>query len=218
MIAASGNFGRARQGLFHYGYWAEATIGQSNGVPGPSFYAGGGSSRHLVAAHELGHNLGLWHGGTNQPEEMNHKSAYPSIMNYAFAYSMPGGTTDQPSRFSEGRMEPIDYRSMTETAYSAAGNAEYLTGSPFNYFALAECINEDAVTRQNCVDFNHDRRFTEQGVMYDPAHQFGSGAGYLGIRYGGAQWPDLHDLRLAGPGPTADLLPPAQTTRSPTCG
>jgi hypothetical protein len=45
--------------------------------------------RHASAfMHELGHNLGLMHGG-GQPD--NGKPNYPSIMNYPIAYKYPLG-------------------------------------------------------------------------------------------------------------------------------
>ncbi|MBI5711654.1 MAG: hypothetical protein HZC42_15315 [Candidatus Eisenbacteria bacterium] len=50
--------------------------------------AGVSPIRHQAAAfmHELGHNLGLWHGGQ---DDWNHKPNYHSIMNYTWQFPVP---------------------------------------------------------------------------------------------------------------------------------
>jgi predicted DsbA family dithiol-disulfide isomerase len=71
--------------------------------------------------HELGHNLGLHHGGPNTlfDAETNYKPNYFSIMNYA--YEFPGiGVSDAPGPFLTTTLDPatsyrIDY---SETALS----------------------------------------------------------------------------------------------------
>ena len=48
--------------------------------------------------HELGHNLGLRHGGG---DDVNYKPNYLSIMNYAFQFA--GLRQDEPPRFDYSR-------------------------------------------------------------------------------------------------------------------
>ena len=98
------NFDTARHAVFHYAISAHALGGQEAGgisrnsdssgwhasdfivtVPEGWFTANTEHTRRVVGGtfmHELGHNLGLRHGGF---EDANFKPSYLSIMNYAFA-------------------------------------------------------------------------------------------------------------------------------------
>lgn len=66
-------------------------------------------------AHELGHNLGLRHGG---PENRNWKPNYSSVMNYLYQFSgvdtncSPGG--DRVLDYSHGTRPPLDETSLDE--------------------------------------------------------------------------------------------------------
>lgn len=67
-------------------------IGGCGQTPGDNFviFVGGGAysakDKAAVFMHELGHNLGLRHGGGDQ---VNGKPNYPSIMNYVLSYEYP---------------------------------------------------------------------------------------------------------------------------------
>lgn len=90
------NFATARHSVYHYMIWAHnladtcgSTSGMSRGIGASDFIVSlGGWTSHGTAdvrvgtfIHELGHNLGLRHGGGN---DVNYKSNYLSVMNYFF--------------------------------------------------------------------------------------------------------------------------------------
>lgn len=90
----AGSFPPELQGIAHYMIWAYAhssstSSGYSFGIPASDFvvtlgaWQGGGSQNARIGTfiHELGHNLGLRHGGkTDRPYSPN----YLSVMNYDF--------------------------------------------------------------------------------------------------------------------------------------
>ncbi|MCM6776393.1 M66 family metalloprotease [Nocardia sp. CDC159] len=92
------NFNRNRSRIFHYMIWADSynngcSSGISLGIPADTFVVSLGpkcgwnaGDDHNVGTfiHELGHNLGLRHGGT---DHVNYKPNYLSVMNYSFQFS-----------------------------------------------------------------------------------------------------------------------------------
>lgn len=104
-----------RAKVFHYAvsvYKVVETLetrGRTRGTPGADFVIGFGSPTNSpklpseieqagAFMHELGHNLGLEHGGS---DDINYKPNYLSIMNYSFAYTglcKPGGLCKSESR------------------------------------------------------------------------------------------------------------------------
>lgn len=98
------HFTKARAAVFHYNIWAHQlspgnySSGISRDLPASDFlvtlgpwggtdqYAGIGTPRAQAGTfmHELGHNLGLHHGGA---DDTNFKPNYLSVMNYAFQQS-----------------------------------------------------------------------------------------------------------------------------------
>ena len=66
--------------------------------------------------HELGHNLGLSHGGSVEEQSVNYKPNYPSVMNYAWQFS---GTYKLSHLglldYSEGTLSPINEFALSET-------------------------------------------------------------------------------------------------------
>jgi len=90
------NLAPARRELFHYNLWAHglppipgqgAPLGRSRTIPSSAFVVALGAwtrtpgSDAAIFMHELGHNLGLMHGGF---ENQNGKPNYPSVMNYLY--------------------------------------------------------------------------------------------------------------------------------------
>lgn len=91
------NFASARRKIFHYMIWAEnyaggTSSGISLGIPSDTFVVTlGGWTSHGTAnervgtfIHELGHNLNLRHGGS---DDVNYKPNFLSVMNYYFQMS-----------------------------------------------------------------------------------------------------------------------------------
>ncbi|MCG5056165.1 MAG: hypothetical protein KA712_24710 [Myxococcales bacterium] len=74
----------ARANIFHHYHVTSAGEGGQS-LPPPSKCAYGGNG-HRTMAHELGHNLGLFHEGNTGSGRMNNKPNYLSLMNYAFSY------------------------------------------------------------------------------------------------------------------------------------
>lgn len=67
--------------------------------------------------HELGHNLGLYHGGF---EDLNDKPNYNSVMNYSYQFSGVDTTCDRvgdgPANYSSGKYVRLDENSLDERA------------------------------------------------------------------------------------------------------
>lgn len=112
------NFDPIREGVFHY---AVRLYGQSNGlVLGEDFTVGDTctASSHAVAAktmHEMGHNLGLNHGGDTA---VNLKPNYNSVMNYTYADGIDtdcNGDGDGVLDYSRGLNAPLDESDLDET-------------------------------------------------------------------------------------------------------
>jgi hypothetical protein len=122
-------FNPARQGIYHYclfahDYWKG---GSSSGLsfsardfivtlgswPGQT---GTDNDQSGAFMHELGHNLGLGHGGNSG---VNFKPNYPSIMNYANTYTVDidfDGGLDGPLDYSHGFLPPLNENSLSEAA------------------------------------------------------------------------------------------------------
>lgn len=100
--------------------------GNQVGIAGPDFVLaydvihGGRPSRMEEAGtfmHELGHNLGLNHGGSSADGAINYKPNYPSIMNYFWQFS---GTFKNSTLglldYSEGTLAPLNENALSESA------------------------------------------------------------------------------------------------------
>lgn len=63
--------------------------------------------------HELGHNLGLHHGGS---DEINYKPNYPSVMNYLFQFTgIPLSNGSSVLDYSHGTMASLDENSLNDS-------------------------------------------------------------------------------------------------------
>ncbi|MEZ4292917.1 MAG: hypothetical protein R3E53_21240 [Myxococcota bacterium] len=90
------------------------TFGTGNGNPGmdtrSKFMA------YATFVHELGHNLGLGHVGTNGSGQTNCKPNYPSLMNYAYDYTFECSRmtlADTKIRFSDGSAPTVSLTRST---------------------------------------------------------------------------------------------------------
>ncbi|MFI5779496.1 hypothetical protein [Nocardia sp. NPDC051570] len=110
------NFNAKRSHVFHYMIWGDSydngcSSGISLGIPADTFVVALGprcgwnpddDSNVGTFIHELGHNLGLKHGGT---DHVNYKPNYLSVMNYSFQFSgVP--RTDGGSYFGYSNVNP----------------------------------------------------------------------------------------------------------------
>ena len=109
---------RARQVVFRYAIHVDqvptlAAVGFARGVPAADFVIVAGhpdfgngmtiAQERGVSMHELGHTLGLLHGGG---DDLNNKPNYTSVMNYR--WTLPGVPPDGRSDFSPVIEPPID--------------------------------------------------------------------------------------------------------------
>jgi hypothetical protein len=145
--------------------------------------------------HELGHNLGLAHGGYQTPCSLagfctdNYKPNYVSIMNYAYSTgAIPIETTSTTTGsgysyrvdYSDETLPPLNERNLDETA--GIGPTRHPTDiiywcCQYNGFALAG----------GPIDWNTNGTATDTGVAAD-LNQDGS----LGVLKGFNDWDEVH--------------------------
>jgi len=120
------NFSANRHGYFHYVIFAHGYTA----APGSSGQASIGGHRMLITlgcgysdvnpvaytiVHELGHNLGLLHGGD---EQCNRKPNYNSVMNYRFQFTGAMDCLQHPlgrPDYSDGTRRPLNENGLVET-------------------------------------------------------------------------------------------------------
>lgn len=140
------HFSPARRGVFHYGYVTTGGSGQG-GTGVTTFY----TSYTSGIAHELGHNLGLYHeGGANMPA-LNSKPNYPSLMSYNYLGSLPNVTMGR-GRFSEGLLPSLD-GPIDEATWGSGSAVAYLEADPFGY----------TIDAGGAIDLNRDNRIGGPG-------------------------------------------------------
>jgi hypothetical protein len=121
------NFDPDRARIFHYMVWAHnyeggSSSGLSFGIGADSFivtlgsWPSHGSSNAKVGTfiHELGHNLGLRHGGD---QNRNYKPNYLSLMTYAFQIDGVPRTDGGPAYFgySKAELKPLAESALVES-------------------------------------------------------------------------------------------------------
>lgn len=140
----------ARFGYFHRGSVAGISGGGGGVLYG--FCFGANSAYGGVAAHELGHNLGLDHGGNEPSFPANCKPHYRSPMSYAYLYD------DTLAQFSRGtRSLVLNPTAMDEQLGVGTTDPELLAAlrAPPWYLDVRD---------DGAVDWNRDGRFDEQPV------------------------------------------------------
>lgn len=152
-----------RGDVYHYMIWVNrynsgGSSGVSMGIPGKDFIVSLGSwgRRNTERAkigtfmHELGHNLGLKHGGA---DHMNYKPNYISIMNYAFQVS--GLWRDGKRVYDYQRLPAtrLDENALDESVGLGSAAVELRYGTQYNCNGRRRTIE----TLQNGgIDWNCD--------------------------------------------------------------
>lgn len=119
-------FNRKRKDIFRYciyinSFESQGTLGISNGIPGNSFISAKGriGSNEIAEAanfmHELGHTLGLTHGGTKDDHYI-YKPNHLSIMNYLYSCTgvFDGLYPTHEINYSEYELPEIDVNHVDE--------------------------------------------------------------------------------------------------------
>jgi hypothetical protein len=119
---------------------------------------GGCGPGFAVFAHEFGHQLSLSHEGDSAPAWC---PLYPSLMNYAFNYSLGGD--GNAVRFSGGLFRASELReaALDERLPYPYEQVKYLAAPPFRFTLAA--AGESATS----IDWNHDGKFDEAPVAAD---------------------------------------------------
>jgi hypothetical protein len=167
-----------RRGIFHYsvfGHYVDSNgfSGDSRGIPGAEFVIGmGGFSGGIGTCqqqagtflHELGHNLGLRHGGNDR---VHRKPNYRSVMNYSFqtssllSFSMVELPPLNEAQLNEstgiGSTEWTIYRCPTAPRYVANGSAIdwNCNGTPGENNVVADINGGPETELRGFADVNH---------------------------------------------------------------
>ena len=146
------NFPAAWRGLMH---WMQVTPWGGGQAQQTGDMGGAGAN---CLAHELGHQLSLSHEGDSAAAWC---PLYPSLMNYAFSYSLGGD--GNAIRFSDGRFGTIDLceAALSERLPFAKKDLDYLAAPPFR-FTVA-----DDGRGGTLVDWDHDGVFEDGLVTAD---------------------------------------------------
>ena len=172
------NFSPFRDGLFHYCVFAERFDGTnysgiSRSIAAEDFVItlgpGGGTDDQKAGTfmHELGHNLGLRHGGL---DNQNYKPNYLSVMNYSFQFSglMVDGATGVMD-YSHFTLASLNENALSEPAglNLAGGGAE----TELAHYGTRYCPNGGALTWDSTgasnVDWNGSGAINAAAVASD---------------------------------------------------
>lgn len=136
---AGGFISSGRDGIFHYVVSAHqmdsiGSSGKSRGMPGSDFIVSLANCCGLAPTdlqqsgtlmHELGHNLGLHHGGG---DDKNYKPNYISVMNYSFQFiGLTRSGVANILDYSNIALDTLDENNLDETAGVGANAAQVMT-------------------------------------------------------------------------------------------
>lgn len=162
------NFQTARRDTHHYVLWVHdlcpgygSTSGISRGIPASDFIISLGSwpgygdtnARSGTFMHELGHNLGLTHGG-NAGDHENYKPNHVSVMNYSF--QVIGVPRNSPNRrvwdYTRMTIYALNEKNLNEAVglNGSASLAKYGT----RYYCQGTNATRDDWTADTNVDWN----------------------------------------------------------------
>lgn len=175
------NFDQNRWRVFHYcmfvnRYNGSASSGIAENIPGQFFIVSDVSHLGDTAVagtfmHELGHTLGLCHGGS---DHVQYKPNYLSIMNYSFQFSGLLGTNEV--NYSEYELPELNESSLNEnrgvdpeglTEGTGLGTKwQYYDDGVFGFLFSGTKDAEGYDIAKKAIDFNQDGK-TEDSVAED---------------------------------------------------
>ncbi|TWI96821.1 carboxypeptidase-like protein [Mucilaginibacter frigoritolerans] len=178
-------FNPLRGAVFHYMVWAnnyspDQSSGNALGIGTSDFVVtlgdwnnkDGGTDDEKIGTfiHELGHNLGLRHGGE---EDTNYKPNHVSVMNYAYQIT---GINYQGNYFFSYQpfdLPALDESHLSETKGINAGS----TLQGYNLILINPGGNlNDPIPGNGSIDFNQDGQIETGTISADINHDF-----YIGI-------------------------------------
>jgi hypothetical protein len=176
--------------IWAHGYDGGTSSGLSFGIGADSFvvtlgrWADHGSSDAKVGTfiHELGHNLGLGHGGNDLIT--NYKPNYTSVMNYFFQVSGVPQSGGRPALYSYSRykLPTVDETALDEGHGVASDRAgEFLA----RWFCPDDTIRQSTTPLSGPVDWNCDGS-TSGTVRTDVNHDAA-----IGVLGGWRDWGNL---------------------------
>lgn len=214
------HFSPAREPIFHYAlsvnrYGSSGSSGISRGIGSSDFIIALGTTCQPEGAcpgpvksqagtfmHELGHNLGLTHGGE---DNINRKPNYLSVMNYAFQFTgLMGGGVDY-SRFDDLELPDLEEGALDEpvgfnTSVDDGLRTFIVCHGPFNSGSLL------LVDLAGPVDFNCDADSLDTGLDEDL-----NGDGNEGVLRNYDDWRDVELRGGAVGGEGLNVLLPEET-------
>ena len=209
------NFSPLRAKTFHYMIWAHGydggtSSGLSFGIGADSFIVtlgrwdqhGSSDAKVGTFIHELGHNLGLGHGGNDLIT--NYKPNYLSVMNYFFQVSGVPQSGGQPPLFSYSRYKQprLDEHALAESAGLPSVRAE---GFETRWFCPNDTIRQTTASAAAPIDWNCD------GVIASPVATDINNDDRQTAFDGWRDWGHLYftggAIGADGPGSTAGLAP-----------
>lgn len=138
-------------------HWMQVTPG-GGGQSMETGDMGGCGANWQVFAHELGHQLSLSHTGDSAPAWC---PLYPSLMNYAFSYSINGDAN--AINFSDGsfRETVLQESALVERLPYPFEKVKYLAGPPFRF-----TLKDDG-EKGTLIDWNQNGKFDDKPVVAD---------------------------------------------------
>jgi len=173
------NFAPEREPIFHYcvfahNYSGGTSSGLSRGIPASDFIVSLGSWPEQVGTpmqqagtfmHELGHNIGLRHGGA---DHVNYKPNYLSIMSYFFQMSglLRNGRFGELD-YSKFLIEDLDENHLNETkGLDAVGGDDPIKAYGTQYYCPSRKV-ETVKRARRFVDWNCNGKRINRNVAVD---------------------------------------------------
>lgn len=192
--ARDANSNPDRHGIFRYMWWADHFGTTSSGgeaqfggdvfltAMGPTYWGHANDNARMgMFVHELGHTLGLRHGG-GPTDTVNYKPNYLSVMNYAFTIDgLESAAGKAFWDYSDRELSPLDERSLDERkglGAEAADMATYWLTPSGNFRGSYGTANKP-------LDWNSDGSIGSD-VDHDLNHD-----GEIGVLAGHDDWANL---------------------------
>ena len=211
---------------------ASTGIGGLGERPGDDFVIFSGTftneQKAAVFMHELGHNLGLRHGGS---DDVNMKPNYPSVMNYVHSYRGTWNNLTWKLDFSHERLASINESALDERVSIGLGGSGFYDDDVVPFFGVvadgAPCYSEAEweqpkvsyafLDRDETQDYNLDCDHDDSDLSSDLNYLQSSGLPGAGdpspgeLLHGHDDWANIvlpisdGGGAFAGPAPTDEL-------------